>query len=64
MPRLNKFELAHHTENSMAIKLNMEPEGHTHPSSYHFVSLSLSLLHARLRILLKPLHVLNKCSIA
>lgn len=60
MPRLNKFELAHHTENSMAIKLNMEPEGHTHPSSDHFMSLSLPSLHVRLRIPLKPFHVLSQ----
>lgn len=36
MPRLNKFELAHHTENFRAIILNVEREGHTHSSTYHF----------------------------
>lgn len=45
IPRLNKFELARHTENSMAMELNMEPEGHAQSSTYNFESLpSPSLL--------------------
>lgn len=69
MSTLSKFELPHHTENSLTTTLTKElgrqPGGggraYTHPSVYYFMSLSNLPVSAGPRFPSRAFHELSKC---